>query len=731
MFQQQYSGPHEITDELRAACKSIFDEVGAIPDACKITDEDLIYRFIIAHKGDKDVARTTLKEYIDWRSSYKTDNIRSEPFPHEIADLWPCWFYGKDKKGNPLYFEKPNQTSIRTLLEKFDAQQLVRWHIYTMECGRALYKSMGKDRITVVFDLSGVGMSVMLDRKVLALLKENVKSDQAMYPEHLHTMFIINAPGAFTMLWKMIVPLLDPRVRKKIHIADKHYLTEMQEYIDVDQLPKEFGGTANAKPLQAQWDPLAEVSLTRRRMSKAITQAMGMGGNQNASFTMKASFNSKNLLPPADIITPWSRIVSPSIPWPIAKMLTTTNTDHPFLWATPTIIVAAGSVVGFIIFVWGGLYTFFFLFIVLSCGTAYIQQLRMEHISKSDDSIINLGGNVLRTYLDECNQLLRPLSQYIDLNDKSTRDAKKLETCALVISSVLSSADKENIKRLTKAAMDIAKVMPQSTIPVATRNPFIRWKETYEWFRAINAVRIQCPCGCQTTIPNMDELDTHLAYDSAQLKAVQQYITSISTIRTSSFRIGGRAITAGGRPSNISFNSNASFGSAGGSVGSNNSASLVRNVSIRLNKPQLSIDLPNKPYSPKPSLLPPRVTIEETMKPNGNGKTNDIPKSPLTPGTPASSNSSRPDSPTNVDKHAKACAICNHKFTFRRRHFCVRCGRTVCSDCSTKPVSEMIRSHPKSICVTCEVNMTSNLSNEWRNENVIGVKGSSKPGYTN
>ena len=41
---------------------------------------------------------------------------------------------------------------------------------------------------------------------------------QAMYPERMYRCFIINAPSFFTMLWRVMDPLMTERVKKKISI---------------------------------------------------------------------------------------------------------------------------------------------------------------------------------------------------------------------------------------------------------------------------------------------------------------------------------------------------------------------------------------------------------------------------------------------------------------------------------------------------------------------------------
>ena len=41
---------------------------------------------------------------------------------------------------------------------------------------------------------------------------------QAMYPERMCRCFIINAPSFFTMLWRVMDPLLSERVKSKVAV---------------------------------------------------------------------------------------------------------------------------------------------------------------------------------------------------------------------------------------------------------------------------------------------------------------------------------------------------------------------------------------------------------------------------------------------------------------------------------------------------------------------------------
>merc|ERR1711971_947900 len=60
-------------------------------------------------------------------------------------------------------------------------------------------------------------------------------------------MFIVNAPWPFRFSWNIISKFIDPVTVKKIHILGSDYLKTMKEYIDLDKIPKEYGGSGEYK----------------------------------------------------------------------------------------------------------------------------------------------------------------------------------------------------------------------------------------------------------------------------------------------------------------------------------------------------------------------------------------------------------------------------------------------------------------------------------------------------
>ena len=64
------------------------------------------------------------------------------------------------------------------------------------------------------------------------------------YPERADKVFLINAPGFFSVLWKIIRPLVDPRTRDRVSISTSDR-SELIAYVGAENVPRLYGGRDN------------------------------------------------------------------------------------------------------------------------------------------------------------------------------------------------------------------------------------------------------------------------------------------------------------------------------------------------------------------------------------------------------------------------------------------------------------------------------------------------------
>ncbi|KAI8326380.1 hypothetical protein GQ54DRAFT_253138, partial [Martensiomyces pterosporus] len=135
-----------------------------------------------------------------------------------------CW-HKQDKDGHPDHY----------LMQEFLSRTIFP------ECSKMAQKEISKQ--VVIFDLSGISLSMLSHLPALNMLRDMLGKDQLYYPECMHRTFVINAPSMFVTAWNIIKGWLDPRVISKIQILGKNYSQELLKQIPPYNLPAFLGGT--------------------------------------------------------------------------------------------------------------------------------------------------------------------------------------------------------------------------------------------------------------------------------------------------------------------------------------------------------------------------------------------------------------------------------------------------------------------------------------------------------
>ena len=292
------SGPHELDDSHRALNRAVYTELQdllPIDDIHKINDCDLIYRFLIAQRWHPQKAADALREYVEWRAEMRLNEVLWEDFPAEIEAIAPR-FHGTDRFGFPVFYDRPSPAVVGQLLASVPRETLLRAHFAMMEQGRRLCKAMGRDRVSCVMDLAMLNMSIVTNPSAVGLLKEFSHMDQKYYPENMRTMMLQNAGWTFGTLYKVIRPLLDVRVQKKIQImgtGDKLAET-MTPWIDMDDVLDDYGGNSphdappavlQVKSLPVGTPPLRPGEEAMIAESPAANESFGYNGDGDCAAT--------------------------------------------------------------------------------------------------------------------------------------------------------------------------------------------------------------------------------------------------------------------------------------------------------------------------------------------------------------------------------------------------------------------------------------------------------------
>ena len=208
-------------------------------------------RFLRARDYDVAAALEMYKGALKIRSELQAEDVLKERDPNERCWQFgtPYYHYGHDKLGRPFYIELSGRVRVGKLMEPvgfLTFEDFTRRHVIHMECmsRRIEHASLryGKhvSQLSQIMDLEG--LSYFGDSRAMKLFQDTIKMDQNVYPEYLGNLFLINAPLIFRGMWILIKGWMEKKTSAKFYVLGSDYLPTLLQYIDVDELPKEYGG---------------------------------------------------------------------------------------------------------------------------------------------------------------------------------------------------------------------------------------------------------------------------------------------------------------------------------------------------------------------------------------------------------------------------------------------------------------------------------------------------------
>ncbi len=244
--EREVSHMNNVMKKLMSEHSDIFPFQG---DRFRFSDEDLIYRFLVAKGWREEGAVKGIVKYFHWRKESSADEVFNTPHYPYPEKMFACslnGFYGKDKDGYPVRYDRPIPEEIVQAMETLPWDTIVKHHIAVHEVTRAQQQHLGKDRTTVVLDLKHVGLHSIKHPKVFSLMGKFADLDQQMYPENLKAMYCINSPTTIRFIWKLAKHLFCERTQQKIVFL--HHADELGKYFErgMNDVPVEFEGTAPA-----------------------------------------------------------------------------------------------------------------------------------------------------------------------------------------------------------------------------------------------------------------------------------------------------------------------------------------------------------------------------------------------------------------------------------------------------------------------------------------------------
>eukprot|EP00947_MAST-08B_sp_MAST-8B-sp1_P000730 g730.t1 len=176
--------------------------------------------------------------------------------PPVVAFFRTGGFCGRDREGNPIFYDRPGRMDVDGLLRHATPEDLLLNRIHRAEEATEVLDAISTParvyaQITVVMDLKGLGW-MHVRPKSLSMLRRSQGVSSANYPERMKRMLIINAPKTFAYTWRIISSFIKERTRHKIRILREGDPATLDHLLDIvpslDDLPAFLGGTLESPP---------------------------------------------------------------------------------------------------------------------------------------------------------------------------------------------------------------------------------------------------------------------------------------------------------------------------------------------------------------------------------------------------------------------------------------------------------------------------------------------------
>ncbi|KAI8877596.1 CRAL/TRIO domain-containing protein [Backusella circina FSU 941] len=267
--------------------------------------EDKLVQFLEANVWNVDDAKHQLIETIKWRKKMDVEHIpvatkynnlpllmavrgykyiddgncHVEPeLSDSVIRIANCiggdCFHKFDKEGHPILIDRTGFHNTKEMGNHVTTDEMTNYQISANEfLNRVIMPEGGEiagkpvHSETLIFDCTNMSLW-QLHMSAFYHLKAIAEIVQQYYPETLHRLFIVNAPSAFVVMFKIIKPVLNPRTLDKIHVLGKDYKSVLLDYIDADSLPSFLGGNCKCEHMPGGCVP----SVAQKTVKRLVAQ---------------------------------------------------------------------------------------------------------------------------------------------------------------------------------------------------------------------------------------------------------------------------------------------------------------------------------------------------------------------------------------------------------------------------------------------------------------------------
>lgn len=153
-----------------------------------------------------------------------------------------------------MYIEQICNTDFKKLFQESNLEKMADYYFCSMMrlfgVILPLASKQSKRRVekmTAIFDFKDVNMFKFISGDMKDFLKIGSNISQSYFPETSKRIVIINAPGMFGLLWKVVQIFLDKATIQKVQIHSGDTYKVLSKIIDDANIPHWYGGQSRER----------------------------------------------------------------------------------------------------------------------------------------------------------------------------------------------------------------------------------------------------------------------------------------------------------------------------------------------------------------------------------------------------------------------------------------------------------------------------------------------------
>ena len=219
-------------------------------------NNDILLRLLKSRKYNIIETYKAFVEFIHFTKQYDLFNIKKVKFPNfdKIRLFYPHGFHKTTIEGNPVFIQMLGELKISDINRLLPEPLLTQYMIYKInEVDKIIFpkcsEKFGKriDKIFCIIDLLGLSTSLM-NKQIMDFVNKLISVCSNYYPGIMDSMYFVNTSLVFRSIWAPCKYLYEYETRERIFLLGFDYKNELLKKIDIQNLPKFFGGMCNCKP---------------------------------------------------------------------------------------------------------------------------------------------------------------------------------------------------------------------------------------------------------------------------------------------------------------------------------------------------------------------------------------------------------------------------------------------------------------------------------------------------